>query len=492
MEYNFKHLKHQFQTNQFYILVLCLLTLGSFSLGFLFGSHYPKVLGRQTARQVLPARPPDPTADQPLRKYSIQNLESYPYQVSEINLDKVLEKNSAFTAYLFSYRTLGKKMTGQINIPNDSANKVFPVIVMVRGYVDADEYRTGEGTRYVAAEFAKAGYVTVAPDFLGFGGSGPAGSGWEERFEKPVNVVELIKSLRLHEQLEYKKQFFRINPKKMGIWAHSNGGQITLTTLEALGEPIPTTLWAPVTAPFPYSVLYYSDEMDDGGHGMRSAVAGFESVYNVQEYSLTQYLPRLRGPIQLHQGTADDAVPKKWSDEFVKKIAEENTRRKQKQTELEAQIRAQEIAHKAAIATLSASPTSATASASPFSVTTENTITPTNRVMLATPSAMAAASLVPTFAPSTATASATPQLEPSQSPSPSSSSSAAAILAGTANDQGKPITEISTSIKVEDAFLQPIALNYFIYKGGNHAIRPGWEEAVARDLRFFSEQLKNE
>src|SRR6185369_3940669 len=226
----------------------------------------------------------------------------------------------------------------------------FPVIVMVRGYVDAEEYRTGEGSRYVAAEFAKEGYVTVAPDFLGFGGSDPSGPGWEERFEKPVNVIELIKSLRLHEQLEYKKQLFRINPKKMGIWAHSNGGQITLTTLEAMGEPIPTALWAPVTAPFPYSVLYYSDEMDDGGKGMRSAVAGFESVYNVQEYSLTQHIARLRGPIQLHQGTADDSVPQKWSDAFVKNIKDENDRRKESQELLTTQLAKEESDRKAAIA----------------------------------------------------------------------------------------------------------------------------------------------
>jgi hypothetical protein len=470
MEYNIKQLKHQLKNNQFYLLVLCLLTLGSFSLGFLFGSQYPKVLGRQTSRQVLPVRPPDPHPDEPLRKYSIQNLQSYPFQVSEINLDRVLEKNASFTSYVFSYRTLGKKMTGQINIPTESTDKPFPVIVMVRGYVDPEQYKTGEGTRYVAAEFARAGYVTVAPDFLGFGGSDPSGPGWEERFEKPVNVIELIKSLRLHSQLEFKKQFFPINPQKMGIWAHSNGGQITLSTLEALGEPIPATLWAPVTAPFPYSVLYYSDEMDDGGRGMRSAVAGFESLYNVQEYSWTQYMNRLRGPIQLHQGTADDAVPLKWSDEFVRKVSDENDRRQQKQLELAAKIKAEEESKKISTAAASVSPSPLTS------------IRPATASAI--PSLSPNPSLVPSLLPSPiASASTTPALDAPFISTPST----ALILAESGQD--KAITEISSSIKVEDVYLQPIDINYFVYKGGNHAIRPGWEDAVARDLRFFFLEL---
>jgi alpha-beta hydrolase superfamily lysophospholipase len=433
---------------------MMILALGSFGLGFFAGSTYPKVLGKQSVRQPLPETP-DPAQDKPLRKYSIQNLESYDYQLSEINLEKVLDKNDQFTSYVFSYRTLGKKMTGQINIPAASPDKEFPVIVLIRGYVDAEEFRTGMGTSPVAAEFAKAGYVTVAPDFLGFGGSDPAGPGWEERFEKPVNVVELIKSLRQHSSLEFKKSYFNINPKKMGLWAHSNGGQITLTTLEAMGEAIPTAVWAPVTAPFPYSVLFYSDEMEDGGKSMRSAIAGFESVYNVQEYSLTQHLNRLRGPIQLHQGTADDAVPKKWSDEFVKKIKEENERRKFEQDKLTAQLAADEAARKAAVA--------ATASALPSPI-------------LPSPSPIVTASASPSTASGAVESSA------------SGSLTKAMILADLPLTSGS-LSEVSSSIKVKDVFLEPIELNYFVYKNGNHFMRPGWEEAVARDLKFYDQYL---
>lgn len=453
-------MRQQLASRRLWFPAIVVMAICSFGLGFVAGSTYPKVLGKQTARNVLPVVPPDPTPDQPLRKYSIQNLESYPFVLSEINLEKVLEKNSDFTAYLFSFKTLGKKMTGQINIPNGSADKEYPVIVLVRGYVDIEEYRTGVGTSPVAAEFAKGGYVTVAPDFLGFGGSDPSGPGWEERFEKPVNVIELIKSLRQHSQLEFKKTFFKINPQRLGIWAHSNGGQITLSSLEAMGEPIPTAVWAPVTAPFPYSVLYYSDEMDDGGKGMRSAVAGFESVYNVQEYSLTQHLARLRGPIQLHQGTADDAVPKKWSDEFVKKVKEENDRRENEQLRLTQALSDQEAARKAAVV--------ATASALP------------SPILAVSPSPEQSPSATPVTDFQTS-----PGITASTLPA-SASAQTALILADLPPGN---VSEVNTSMKVKDVFLEPIELSYFVYKGANHFIRPGWEEAVARDLKFFDQYL---
>jgi dienelactone hydrolase len=394
----------------------------------------------------LPLRPPDPYPNEPLRKYSIQNLQNYDFQLSEIKLERVMEKKQEYTSYLFSYKTLGKRMTGQVHIPNGPEDREYPVIIMVRGYVPPEEFTTGAGTRWQAAEFAKAGYVTIAPDFLGFGGSAPAGPGWEERFEKPVNVIELIKSVRKHRYFEFKKVAFRINPKKIGIWAHSNGGQITLASLEALGESIPATLWAPVTAPFPYSVLFYSKEMDDGGSGLRSAVAGFESVYNVQEYSLTQYMNRLRGPLQLHQGSLDDAVPQKWSDEFVQLILKENVRRKTQLAQIQAEIEAAEAAARAA-----AQPPSpvATVSGTPVAVATRS------------------ASVAPVA---------------SQAAQP------AKILA---DAPSTPITEISTSIKVQDVFLQPIDISYFVYNTGDHGMFPNREEAIARDLAFFERSLKD-
>src|SRR5690606_22771233 len=98
--------------------------------------------------------------------------------------------------------------------------------------------------------------------------------------------------------------------------------QIALSILEITGQEYPTTLWAPVTKPFPYSILFFTDEDPDFGRGLRKALATFEILYDPNNYSVMSYLDRINAPIQLHQGGQDDAVPLDWSDDFVQAMKE--------------------------------------------------------------------------------------------------------------------------------------------------------------------------
>ena len=290
----------------FLIIILSLLTGVIFV--FLFFKTEPK---RQVETKVK--------KELPLLKYSISHLPDYPYQASEIKLEAVIATQSAYTSYLFSYQTTGRTMTGQANIPISEAKGT---IVMLRGYISPENYQSGDGTRAAAAVFANNGYVTLAPDFLGFGGSDPEPSdSWEARFIKPVNVIELLKSvstLSIHG--EGTPANAGEGEARLGIWAHSNGGQIALTVLEVLDQSIPTTLWAPVTSPFPYSVLYFTDEMEDEGKATRKWLSQFEKDYDVFDFSLSKHLDKLSlSPIQIHQGTSDDAVLVWQTREFIDK-----------------------------------------------------------------------------------------------------------------------------------------------------------------------------
>lgn len=281
--------------------------------------------------------------DLPLLQYTIPNLTKRQYQASEIKLEKVLSQQPEFTTYFFSYTTLGKKMTGAINIPKTLVDKVTtvknpPIIIMLRGYVPLENFESGVGTKNAAAVLAKNGYITLAPDFFGYGESDPEPTDtWEARFIKPINVVDLIKSVEEKGaplSLSATNQIVVSN--NLGIWAHSNGGQIALAALEILSQPIPATLWTPVTAPFPYSVMFFSDEVTDEGKEMRKYVSLFEQDYNSFEFSLTKHLDLLTGPIQLQQGLADDAIPPVWSNEFVDKIKAENKLRQKALTTTDA------------------------------------------------------------------------------------------------------------------------------------------------------------
>lgn len=261
-----------------------------------------------TAIKILP---------KPLDKYSILNLSETVVKLGEINIEEKISENQDFSSDLFSInfdptfkgKDL-KKVTGIINLPIKEGK--HPIILMLRGYVDQKTYTTGVGTQRAGEYFTQNGFITIAPDFLGYGESNIEASNiFESRFQTYTTALMVLNSLGSIPQWDQKNLF---------IWGHSNGGQIALTLLEITGKEIPTVLWAPVSKPFPYSILYYTDESDDLGKLIRKELSQFEENYDVNEFSIHNYLNRIKAPLEIHQGTLDDAVPVAWTNELVKKL----------------------------------------------------------------------------------------------------------------------------------------------------------------------------
>jgi dipeptidyl aminopeptidase/acylaminoacyl peptidase len=258
-----------------------------------------------------------PTPSITAQNYSFQNLRSYKSYSSAFHIDSLIEANDAFSSYIISFSDEAKVVTGQLNVPTSATPSAgFPVILLVRGYVNPSIYETGIGTKNAAAAFARNGYATVAPDFQGYAGSSPQHEhAIMARLQRPVTLLNLLNSL---------EQSVIIDSNRLGIWAHSNGGQVTLSLLEITGKPIPATLWAPVSKSFPYSVLYYSHDDDDQGKGFRKLLASFETQFDVYDYSIDRYYQWITAPIQIHQGGSDDAVPLEWSQELADDLKEKN------------------------------------------------------------------------------------------------------------------------------------------------------------------------
>lgn len=264
-----------------------------------------------------------PRVEKPYDKYSFERLAERGGVASTIEI----------VGNKFYYYSDGRRISGEINIPSTELSKKMPVIVMARGYVDKENYKTGIGTHNSALVYAKNGYITLAPDFSGYGESDPpAGEAGPEmdnslgaRLTKPVEILDLLASLKSLSQADLSRVY---------LWGHSNGGQIMLSVSEILGiqqdlgsrikdiDIRGMTLWAPVSKPFPYNILYYTDEADDQGKWLRGEIAKFEQDYDVYNYSIDRYLDRITIPLQIHQGSNDEAVPKKWSDELSKSLKE--------------------------------------------------------------------------------------------------------------------------------------------------------------------------
>ncbi len=259
-----------------------------------------------------------PTSQQenPLKEYYFTNLANREYKPSKINLVREITTpaltGEKYKTWLYTNKSEGQTVSGMAKIPNSCTDKKCPVIIMLRGYVDDEIYFTGIGTHKAAGVFAENGYITLAPDFLGFGESDQQSKNvLKARFTRPITTLNLIASV---------KQWEKAQKNNIFIWAHSNGGQIALSLLEISQENYPTTLWAPVTINFPKSVFYYMDDyekLNDLGKEVYNTIYNFCQNYDCSRLSVNNYFNQIKAPIQVHQGGNDPYVPQRWSDEFV-------------------------------------------------------------------------------------------------------------------------------------------------------------------------------
>ncbi len=255
----------------------------------------------------------DNESEKPLSKFSFPELAKEKFLPTKIEILEEIDKGDGWTSNKIMYTWDERKISGQITNPDRTLfSGQRPVIVMVRGWVEPSTYETGVGTRNVAKVLASKGFVTISTDFLGYGDSDkPEDDVWWERFSKPSQVIQLIKSL---ETLD------NVDVERIGMWGHSNGGQITLSVLEITGADYPTSLWAPVSVSFPYGILVFTEGTEDDGMALRRSLAALEWNYDVRVFSISSYFDRIKAPIILHQGTSDVDVLPVWSDALANRL----------------------------------------------------------------------------------------------------------------------------------------------------------------------------
>ena len=247
-----------------------------------------------------------------LEKYDFDNLRKRGGKVSEIKIIGVAEevekrkkKEDEYKTQIFTFESEGKVISGTVNIPNPEMSSLKKAVVLVRGYAELNGYYSGSGTWKVADILANEGYATFSIDFLGYGQSDKESMDMlEARFVKVANVMDLIESI---------KNIPWIDKNKIGIWAHSNGGQIALSILETMDGSYPTVLWAPMTQTFPESVLSTIDE----GSPVKDVIEEFLKKYDSRRYAFENYYEWVNSPILIQQGTADEWCQVSWQEKVV-------------------------------------------------------------------------------------------------------------------------------------------------------------------------------
>ncbi len=284
------------------------------------GQSFISPLGKRSAKE------------KPLLTYTFENLRKTVFPKSNITVGQQISETSDFITQMFYFSVsqtpksaVMKKVSGVLNFPKKPG--IYPVIVMFRGFVPQETYKPGIGTQPSTKIFAQNGFITLAPDFLGYGESADASKdSFEDRFQTYTTALTLLSSLEtLNSGLEASYSgTIKADVTKIGIWGHSNGGHIALMALAITRASYPTVLWAPVSKSFPYSILYYTDEFDDQGKSLRKALSRFEEDYDTKAFSPPNYYHWIKAPLEIHQGEADQEVPLWWSDDLVATLKKDN------------------------------------------------------------------------------------------------------------------------------------------------------------------------
>ena len=248
----------------------------------------------------LPTITPTPN---PYAQYSLEALTQRSYGGGVIQVEGTIENGSAFSRYIFKYRSEGLDLYGFMNVPTGSGP--FPVVVLLHGYVDPAEFSTlTYSTRYADA-LAEAGYIVLHPNLRGYGAS--------EDGYNPLGIGDTIDTLNLlaliRDQAGVTGPLQKADGENIGIWGHSMGGGIVLRVLEIDTDIDAAVLYASINADEKINLEFF--EFDGRGNFKLQTT---DEV--LRTLSASTYLDRITAPLSIHHGDEDTVVPMEWSHQL--------------------------------------------------------------------------------------------------------------------------------------------------------------------------------
>jgi len=263
-----------------------------------------------------PTATPDPWAQ--YAPYTIIGLRSRAYgSEGAITIISELEETPNFTRYLFAYPSDGLRITGMLNRPKGAGP--FPLVILNHGYYPLDVYQTGNGSKLAADYLANRGFLTLAPDFRSHAGSDDA-----PNLFRAGHVIDTLNLIPLAQKLP------EVQPGKIGMWGHSNGGAITAKAIVVSDQIAAAVIYSPassnITEDYQFRVER-SRSRNGQPPGRRTGVIDRTDVeFPVkpdqapdlyERLSPLPYLNNVSAPVQIHWGTADETVPYKWPGDLL-------------------------------------------------------------------------------------------------------------------------------------------------------------------------------
>ncbi len=255
-----------------------------------------------------------PQGEKP-HEVSIPALINQKFNGSDLKLVRVLAENNVYTRHYITYKSGDLTISGIMNIPKGEGP--FPILILNHGYIDTSIYTNGRGLKREQDYFARHGFAVLHPDYRNH-----AESSKDTRDELAVRLSygeDVINAVYALKNSDLKI----IDKERIGMIGHSMGGGITLSTLVIQPDLVDAAvLYAPVSGDMRKSYERWMSRRPEAAESIAMLYGTPTSSPKFwDEVSSETFYDRIKAPIAIFHGTADDSVPLEWSEQ-TKKLLE--------------------------------------------------------------------------------------------------------------------------------------------------------------------------
>ena len=280
-----------------------------------------------TATATNTAEPTATATPHLLEYYTIPSMQEQEFPGGAVSIGRVLEQTGTHTRYYVSYPSDDLTITGLMYVP--AGTGPFPVLILLHGYFEREQYYAGADTWQAAEFFAEKGYLVLAPDLRSWGESDAGLSLFHMGLTR--DVLNLIGSL---------SSIPEADPSRVALWGHSMGGGIATKILTIDDRVKAAVLYAPNSADdadligrwgpgcLPGQSEAAGDNCNPGEfipedtapEVVEAYLAAAADPIFLRQVAPYYYLENINAPVQIHIGTADGALrthtPPRWSEKL--------------------------------------------------------------------------------------------------------------------------------------------------------------------------------
>lgn len=259
--------------------------------------------------EVEPSVQPSPSVD-PYAGLTVVDLSTRSYGEGEIRFDGGDQVPASFTRYFFDYPSDGITVHGFLNVPRGEGP--FPVVIVLHGYIEPEEYETLAYTTRYADSLAAEGFAVLHPNYRNYPPSDPGPNSF--RVGYAVDVLNLIALVEKQAGEPGPLEF--ADSESIGLFGHSMGGGISLRLI---------TAQAPVQAALLYGSMNADEQLNfekiyEWSEGERGLIELNTPPQDLARISPVSFLNEIQAAVSIHHGEEDSLVPPEWSEDLCLRL----------------------------------------------------------------------------------------------------------------------------------------------------------------------------